>query len=120
LRQIAAQIQREANGASRSAPSVLYAFVDQANRSGSHSDRPRRRKELLMSTPKPAARFVLSRMPQGSWLSHDDVAKVVEGAGIDPDPGYIQSVVRSLHRRGQLVTNAATNQVMRPPSKVAT
>ncbi|MFF4276232.1 hypothetical protein [Streptomyces sp. NPDC001536] len=70
--------------------------------------------------PRPAARFILSRMPQGSWLSHDDVVEVVAKAGVDPDPGYIQSVVRSLHRRGQLVTNTTTNQVMRPPRKVAT
>lgn len=74
---------------------------------------------MSTSKPKPAARFVLSRMPQGSWLSTADVAAVVTRAGIDPDPGYIRSVVRSLQRRGQLVTNAATNQVMRPTAKAA-
>lgn len=63
--------------------------------------------------PKPPARFVLSRMPQGSWLSLTDMAAVLTRAGVDHDPDYIESVVRSLQRRGQLRTNAL-NQVMRP------
>lgn len=63
--------------------------------------------------PKPTARFVLSRMPQGSWLSLNDMSAVLTRAGVDHDPDYIASVVRSLRRRGQLRTNAL-NQVMRP------
>lgn len=66
--------------------------------------------------PKPTARFVLSRMPQGAWLSLTDMATVLTRAGVDHDPDYIESVVRSLRRRGQLRTNAL-NQVMRPTSR---
>lgn len=70
------------------------------------------------SRPRPPARFVLSRMPQGSWLSLTEMATVLARAGVDHDPDYIESVVRSLRRRGQLRTNAL-NQVMRPVRRAA-
>ncbi|MER7497111.1 hypothetical protein ABT033_31500 [Streptomyces pharetrae] len=44
------------------------------------------------------------------------MATVLTRAGVDHDPDYIESVVRSLRRRGQLRTNAL-NQVMRPTSR---
>lgn len=69
---------------------------------------------MPITRTKPAARFVLSRLPQGAWLSPQDMAAALTRAGIDPDPAYINAVVRSLRRQGRLVTNADTNQVMRP------
>ncbi len=74
-----------------------------------------------MITPRPsrpAARFVLSRLPRGSWLSPAEVEAVLIRAGIDPDPGYIKAVVHSLRRRGQVVTSR-DNKVMRPASRSA-
>jgi hypothetical protein len=73
---------------------------------------------MTTSKPKPPARFVLSRMPQGAWLSMDEFAAILDRAGIDYDARYMDSVVRSLRRRGQLRTNAL-NQVMRPASRTA-
>ncbi|WP_329317166.1 hypothetical protein OG723_44315 (plasmid) [Streptomyces sp. NBC_01278] len=71
-----------------------------------------------MPTQQPTARFVLSRLPRGNWLSPDQIAQVVTQAGVEADPEYIRSIVRSWKRKGAVVTNSS-NHVMRPASRVA-
>lgn len=58
-------------------------------------------------------RFVLSRLPQGSWLTPDQLADAVSHAGVDVRAIDLTSYVRAWRRRGAVVTNRE-NQVMRP------